>query len=118
MYDGIEDTQTLLWDVFNKSLEYLATGTSYFVNDVGKDNILIIGLCTDLFPLWVLSQSHIISEERMTNAKGKNQTKLVTVIGGTNFWLDKQHYLVGYLSVGSVYFIENICKNYSSVHSM
>lgn len=43
----------------------LSTRSSNFIDDVRKHNILIVVLYANLFPLNILSQSNVISEERV-----------------------------------------------------
>ena len=38
------------------------------VDDVGEDELLVVRLARDLAPLLVLTQTHVVAQERMTHA--------------------------------------------------
>ena len=48
---------------------YLAIGPCDFVDDVCKDNILVVSVSAHLLPLRILSQTNIISEEGVADAR-------------------------------------------------
>lgn len=48
---------------------HLSASTSYLVNDISKDNILVIRFNANLFPLGILSQSHIVAQKWMVDAR-------------------------------------------------
>lgn len=47
---------------------YLAAGSCYLVDDVGKHNILVVSIATDLFPLRILAQPDVVAKEGMADA--------------------------------------------------
>ena len=55
-------------NVFTLPVFYLAIGPCDFVDDVCKDNILVVCVSAHLLPLGILSQTNIISEERVADA--------------------------------------------------
>ena len=50
------------------TVHYLSPRSSNLVDDVSKDNILIIRVTAHLLPLRILSQPDIITKKRMANA--------------------------------------------------
>ena len=52
---------------------YLSSGSCYFVNDIGEDDVLVVGLDADLFPLRVLPQAYVVAQERVTDAEQRRK---------------------------------------------
>ena len=52
----------------NLQASYLSAGSGDFVNDVSENDILVVGLRADFPPLGILSQTHVVPQERMSNA--------------------------------------------------
>ena len=48
---------------------YLAVGPCDFVDDVGKDHILVVCVAAHLFPLRILTQANVISKEGVADTE-------------------------------------------------
>ena len=57
-------------NVFTLPVFYLAIGPCDFVDDVCKDNILVVCVAAHFLPLRVLSQSNIVAEEGVADTGG------------------------------------------------
>ena len=58
---------------------YLSSGSCYFVNDVGEDNVLVISIRTHFLPLGILSESHIVAKKGVADT-GKKMVSLLVEI--------------------------------------
>ena len=68
---------------------YLAVGPCDFVDDVGKDHILVVCVATHLFPLRILTQPNVISKEGVADTERGVSSGLEALYKISN---DKDHH--------------------------
>ena len=68
---------------------YLAVGPCDFVDDVGKDHILVVCVATHLFPLRILTQANVISKEGVADTERGVSSGLEALYKISN---DKDHH--------------------------
>lgn len=65
---------------------YLSTGSRNLVDYICKHNVLVVGLDTDFLPLHVLSQTHIVTLERMSDASSIRCLSVAKYNAGRNLF--------------------------------
>ena len=68
---------------------YLAVGPCDFVDDVGKDHILVVCVAAHLFPLRILTQANVISKEGVADTERGVSSGLEALYKISN---DKDHH--------------------------